>query len=144
MAFRKSSGNAGKRAADFFKKSAPESGSGKSNHIFARLLRGELSLTIAFWTFFISIPLLGWMVFSQLIFPTLDPARNTSAIIMTLWIALAPTYMTLASLALWRTAKAYTKNPSLGQLARAAAILGFIGAIAYAVLLCGAWMMLEA
>ena len=144
MAFRKSSGNAGKRAADFFKKANPESESGKSNHILARLLRGELSLTITFWTFFISIPLLGWMVFSQLIFPPLDPSCNTSAIIMTLWIIAAPAYMTLASLALWRTAKVYTKNPSIGQLARAASVLGFAAAIVYAVLLCGAWMMLSA
>ena len=142
MAFRKDTGNAGKRAADFFKKANPESKSGKSNFIFARCLRGELSLTITFWTFFISIPLLGWMVFSRLIFPTLDPSSNASATIMSLWIALAPTYMTLASLALWRTAKKYTGNPSIGQLARAAAILGFIGALVYAVLLCGAWMML--
>ena len=142
MAFRNSTKNAGQRAASLFKKVAPADNGGKSMHFLARFLRGELSLTITFWTFFISIPLLGWMVFSQLIFPGLDPAGKFSGLVMTLWILLAPAYMTVASVALWRAAKKPAVEPTKSKLARAAAVLGFIGAIIYAVLLCGAWMML--
>ncbi|MBQ8743958.1 MAG: hypothetical protein IJZ18_02085, partial [Mailhella sp.] len=85
MAFRKSTGNAGQRAAEIFKNASEYANkSSKQPSILLRLFRGEIKLILTFWTFFVSIPLFGDLVFTRLIFPLLEvtSAVGTASIFM--------------------------------------------------------------
>lgn len=140
MAFRKNSG-AGKRAANLFT-AAEALQNRKMDHIFARLFRGEVSLTLTFWTFFISIPLLAEMLFSHFLFPLVGATTTLGTLVLSLWGVVALGYMVVACVGLWRAA-AHASTPAKTQVCRAFSVLGFIASLCYSLYLYGCWLMLN-
>lgn len=142
MAFRKST-SAGKRAAELFSAS---SGVAKENirkpGFFLKLFRGDFSLILTFWTFFISIPLLGDLIFTQFIFPNLDVNSAVGTASIFVWGTLALVYLFVTSMGLWRSAQRHHGSRIWAVLAQLCAVLGFVGAVAYALMWYGSWMIL--
>ncbi len=143
MAFRKSTGNAGQRAAEIFKTATDyASESSKKPSLMLKLFRGEIKLILSFWTFFVSIPLLGDLIFSQLIFPMLDVTSAVGTAAVFVWGTLMLVYGIIASIGLWRAAKVYAGPRHWAVLSQIAAVLGIAGAVAYAVMWYATWMIL--
>lgn len=107
-----------------------------------RLLHGEFSLTITFWIFCISIPLLAHLAFSRLIFPVLDVRTWYGSTVFLLWPILTVLYAAVACTGLWRCRSRFSGNPLWPNIAGLAALLGPVGAVAYAAMLAGSWFML--
>ena len=144
MAFRKNAGDASKRAADIFKAAAGHAKeSGKKPNVLMKLFRGEIKLLLTFWTFFISLPLLGDMVFTQLIFPRLEVASSAGTAAMFVWGTFMLVYGIIASIGLWRSACRYTGPSHWALLAKACAVLGIGASVAYALMWYGSWMILS-
>lgn len=143
MAFRKNAGDASKRAADIFKAAAGHAKeSGKKPNVLMKLFRGEIKLLLTFWTFFISLPLLGDMVFTQFIFPMLEVASSEGTAAMFVWGTFMLVYGIIASIGLWRSACRYTGPSHWALLAKACAVLGMGASVAYALMWYGSWMIL--
>ena len=143
MAFRKNAGDAGKRTADIFKAAAGHAKeSGKKPNVLMKLFRGEIKLLLTFWTFFISLPLLGDMVFTQLVFPLLDVESSAGTAAMFVWGTFMLVYGIIASIGLWRSACRYTGPSHWALLAKACAVLGIGASVAYALMWYGSWMIL--
>jgi hypothetical protein len=143
MAFRKSAGSASKRAADIFNAAdghAKENG--KKPSVLMKLFKGELKLLITFWTFCISLPLLGDLIFTQLVFPLLDVESSEGTAAMFVWGTFMLVYGIIASIGLWRSACRYTGPSHWALLAKACAVLGMGASVAYALMWYGSWMIL--
>lgn len=143
MAFRKST-SASKRAAEIFSAAhSNTAGRIKAPGLLLRLFRGELPLIRTFWTFFLSIPLLGNLVFSYLVFPHLDVTSAVGTASIFLWGTLALLYMGIMSVGVWRSACRYAGPSSWAMLAKLAAVLGAAGGVAYALMWYSSWMILS-
>ena len=143
MAFRKNTGSASKRAADIFSAaSGYAKEKGKHPSLFLKLFRGELKLLVTFWTFCISLPLLGNIVFTHLVFPMLDVESAAGTAAMFLWGTFMLLYGVIASVGLWRSAGHYAGPRVWATLARLAAVLGIAASVAYALMWYGSWMIL--
>ena len=143
MAFRKNSGTASKRAADIFNAATGHAKErAKQPSLFLKLFRGEIKLLLTFWTFCISLPLLGDMLFTQLIFPMLDVESAAGTAAMFLWGTFMLLYGVIASVGLWRSAGHYAGPRVWATLARLAAVLGIAASVAYALMWYGSWMIL--
>jgi len=142
MAFHKSTG-AGKRAAELFSASSNAAkGNLKKPSFLTKLYRGEISLLLTFWTFFVSIPLLGDMIFTQLIFPHLDVTSPVGTASIFMWGTLSLVYLFITSMGLWRSAKRYSGPRIRATLAQICSVFGFAAAAAYALMWYGSWMFL--
>ena len=108
-----------------------------------RLLHGEFSLTITFWIFFVSLPLVGHLLFSRIVFPLLDIHTWYGSTVLLLWPVLVIVYAAVTCLGLWRCRTRFSGNPLWPNLAGLAALLGAAGAAAYAVMMAGSWFMLS-
>ena len=97
---------------------------------------------LTFWTFFISLPLLGDMVFTQFIFPMLDVESSEGTAAMFVWGTLMLVYGVIACIGLWRSAGRYTGPSHWALLAKACAVLGIGASAAYALMWYGSWMIL--
>lgn len=140
MAFRK---NASKRAADIFNAAAGHAKeSSKKPSVLMKLFRGELKLLVTFWTFCVSLPLLGDIIFTQLIFPLLDVESSEGTAAMFVWGTLMLVYGVIACIGLWRSAGRYTGPSHWALLAKACAVLGIGASVAYALMWYGSWMIL--
>ncbi len=142
MAFRKST-SASKRAAEIFSSASGHAKErAKAPSLLLRLFRGEVPLIRTFWTFFLSLPLLGDLVFTYLIFPMLevDSAVGTASIFM--WAAFMLVYVGIMSVGVWRSASRYAGRPLWAMLAKLAAVFGAVGAVGYALMWYGSWMIL--
>ena len=143
MAFCKSTGNAGQRAAEIFKNASEYANkSSKQPSILLRLFRGEIKLILTFWTFFVSIPLFGDMVFTHLIFPMLDVTSAVGTASIFMWGTLMLVYGIVTSIGLWRASKVYAGPRHWAVLSQVAAVLGIAGSVAYAVMWYASWMIL--
>ena len=143
MAFRKNAGSASKRAADIFKAATESAREGsKKPSILLKLFRGEIKLLITFWTFCISLPLLGNIIFTQLVFPHLDAASSVGTASMLLWGLLMMVYGIIASIGLWRSAGRYAGPRMWAILSKIFAVLGIGASVAYALMWYGSWMIL--
>lgn len=144
MAFRNNAGSASKRAADIFKAAADHAKeSGKNPSVLMKLFKGELKLIITFWTFFITLPLLGDLVFTQLIFPLLDVTSSAGTAAMFVWGTFMLAYGIIASTGLWRAACRYAGPSHWALLSKACAVLGMGASVAYAVMWYSSWMILS-
>ena len=140
MAFRK---NASKRAADIFNAAAGHAKeSSKKPSVLMKLFRGELKLLVTFWTFCVSLPLLGDIIFTQLIFPLLDVESSEGTAAMFVWGTLMLVYGVIACIGLCRSAGRYTGPSHWALLAKACAVLGIGASVAYALMWYGSWMIL--
>ena len=140
MAFRK---NASKRAADIFNAAADHAKeSSKKPSVLMKLFRGELKLLVTFWTFCVSLPLLGDIIFTQLIFPLLDVESSEGTAAMFVWGTLMLVYGVIACIGLWRSAGRYTGPSHWSLLAKACSVLGIGASVAYALMWYGSWMIL--
>lgn len=143
MAFRKSTGNASQRAAEIFKTASDyATQNSKQPSFLLRLFRGEIKLILTFWTFFVSIPLFGDMVFTHLIFPMLEVTSAVGTASIFMWGTLMLVYGIVTSIGLWRAAKVYAGPRHWAVLSQIAAVLGIAGAVAYAVMWYASWMIL--
>ena len=143
MAFRKNPGTASKRAADIFSAATGHAKEkAKQPSLFLKLFRGELKLLVTFWTFCISLPLLGNIVFTHLVFPMLDVESAAGTAAMFLWGTFMLLYGVIASVGLWRSAGHYAGPRVWATLARLAAVLGIAASVAYALMWYGSWMIL--
>ena len=143
MAFRKNAGSASKRAADIFKAATESAREGsKKPSILLKLFRGEIKLLITFWTFCISLPLLGNIIFTQLVFPHLDAASSVGTASMLLWGLLMMVYGIIASIGLWRSASRYAGPRVWAMLAKLGAVAGVCAAVVYALRWYASWMIL--
>ena len=143
MAFRKNSGTASKRAADIFSAATDHAKEkAKQPSFFLKLFRGEIKLLLTFWTFFVSLPLLGDMIFTQLIFPMLDVESAAGTAAMFLWGTFMLMYGVIASVGLWRSASCYTGPRVWAMLSKIFAVLGIGASVAYALMWYGSWMIL--
>ena len=141
MAFRK---NASKRAADIFNAAAGHAKeSSKKPSVLMKLFRGKLKLLVTFWTFCVSLPLLGDIIFTQLIFPLLDVESSEGTAAMFGWGTFMLAYGIIASIGLWRSACRYTGPSHWALLAKACAVLGMGASVAYALMWYGSWMILS-
>lgn len=134
---------AGKRAAELFTASGGDKQHAPRN-IVKKLMNGGFSLTVTFWIFCVSVPLVGHLVFTRLLFPLLDLQSWHGSTAFLVWPLLALLYGLLASLGLWRSRAHFSGNPLWANLAGLAAILGALGAAAYAVMMAASWFMLAA
>jgi hypothetical protein len=142
MAFRKST-SASKRAAEIFSSASGHARErAKAPSLLLRLYRGEVSLIRTFWTFFLSLPLLGDMIFTQFIFPMLDVESSEGTAAMFVWGTFMLVYGIIASIGLWRSACRYTGPSHWALLAKACAVLGMGASVAYALMWYGSWMIL--
>ena len=140
MAFRK---NASKRAADIFNAAAGHAKeNSKKPSVLMKLFKGELKLLVTFWTFCVSLPLLGDIIFTQLIFPLLDVESSEGTAAMFVWGTLMLVYGVIASIGLWRSAGRYAGPSPWALLAKACAVLGIGASVAYALMWYGSWMIL--
>ncbi len=145
MAFRKSAGSASKRAADIFNAAVGHAKeNGKKPSVLMKLFKGELKLLITFWTFCISLPLLGDLIFTQLVFPLLDVESSEGTAAMFVWGTFMMFYGIIASIGLWRSACRYAGPSHWALLAKACAVLGIGASVAYALMWYGSWMILAA
>ena len=145
MAFRKSAGSASKRAADIFNAAVGHAKeNGKKPSVLLKLFKGELKLLITFWTFCISLPLLGDLIFTQLVFPLLDVESSEGTAAMFVWGTFMMFYGIIASIGLWRSACRYVGPSHWALLAKACAVLGIGASVAYALMWYGSWMILAA
>lgn len=143
MAFRKNAGSASKRAADIFTAASDHAKeSGKKPSILLKLFRGEIKLLLTFWTFCVSLPLLGDLIFTHLVFPLLDVESAVGTASMFVWGTFMLVYGIIASTGLWRSAARYAGPRHWALLARLAAVLGFAASVAYALMWYGSWMIL--
>lgn len=143
MAFRKST-SASKRAAEIFSSASGHARErAKAPSLLLRLYRGEVSLIRTFWTFFLSLPLLGDLIFTHLIFPRLDVTSSVGTASIFMWAAFMLVYVGIMSVGVWRSASRYAGSPSWAMLAKLAAVLGAVGAVAYALMWYGSWMILS-
>ena len=140
MAFRK---NASSRAADIFNAAGHNEKNSKKHNVLMKLFRGELKLLVTFWTFCVSLPLLGDIVFTQLIFPLLDVESSEGTAAMFVWGTFMLFYGVIASIGLWRSACRYTGPSHWALLAKACAVLGMGASVAYALMWYGSWMILS-
>ena len=138
MAFTKK--GASRRAAELFAASDP----GKKQHsnIVLRIMRGELSLTVTFWICCISIPLVGHLLFSRVLFPIMDVHTWYGSSTFIIWAALSVLYAAVVCTGLWRSRKNYTGSRTIAELAGLFAVAGAAGAVAYAVMILTSWHML--
>lgn len=142
MAYRKST-SASQRAAEIFSAASSHAReSGKKPSLLLRLFRGEVSLTITFWTFFVSLPLLGDLVFTHLIFPHLSVSSAVGTASIFMWAAFMLVYVSIMSVGVWR-ASAHARSALWGMLAKVGAVLGVAGAVAYLFMWYGSWMILS-
>ena len=128
---------AGRRAAELF--SAAGGGNGmrpERSNVIKRLMHGEFSLTITFWTFCVSIPLVGHLLFSRIVYPALDPHTWYGSTAFLAWPLLSLLYGAVAALGLLRG------NPLWRSLAGPAAVLLAAGFALYAVMMAASWFML--
>ena len=132
---------AGKRAAELF--TAAGGTPAERRNIVLRLMHGEFSLTVTFWIGFVSIPLLGHLLFSRLLFPLLDVRTWYGSTAFVLWALLAVLYGAVVCLGLWRSRTRFTGKAVWAQLAALAAVLGMAGFLAYAAVMAGSWLMLS-
>jgi hypothetical protein len=143
MAFRKSAGSASKRAADIFTAASDHAKEqGRKPSIFLKLFRGEIKLLLTFWTFCISLPLLGNLIFTELVFPKLDVTGSVGTAAIFLWGTFMGVYGVIASVGLWRSAGRYAGPRVWSVLSRIAAVLGVGASVAYALMWYATWMML--
>ena len=134
---------AGGRAAELFSASGGKDGIPPvRNNIVKRLMHGELSLTVTFWTCCISIPLVGHLLFSRIIYPALNPHTWYGSTAFLAWPLLALLYGLIASLGLWRSRTGFHGNPLWRNLAGPAAVIFAVGFTAYAVMMAASWFML--
>ena len=138
------SGGAGKRAAELFKAAGGSNGSAPRDNFIKRLFHGGFSLTGTFWIFFVSVPLVGHLVFSRLIFPVLDVHTWYGSTVFLVWPLLALLYAGVTCTGLWRSRRTFSGNPLWPNLAGLAALLGAAGAAYYAFVIAGSWFMLSA
>lgn len=141
MAFKSRTAGAGKRAAELF--AAASSKTTSRSNIIHRLFHGEFSLTVTFWIFFVSIPLVGHLIFSRLLFPVLDVRTWYGATAFLAWPLLAVIYAAVTCMGLWRCRTRFAGNPLWPNLAGLAALIGAMGAVCYAVMIIGSWFMLS-
>ena len=142
MAFRKST-NAGARAAEVFKAASSHANeSARKPNLLLKLFRGEIKLLLTFWTFFISLPLLGDMVFTNLVFPRLDLESSVGTASVFMWGTFMLVYGVIASVGLWRSAKNYTGHSIWAVLAQACSVAGICVSVAYALMWYSSWMIL--
>ena len=143
MAFRKNSGTASKRAADIFNAATGHAKEkAKQPSLFLKLFRGEIKLLLTFWTFCISLPLLGDMAFTQLVFPLLDVESAAGTAAMFLWGTFMLLYGVIACVGLWRSASCYTGPRVWATFSKIFAVLGIGASVAYALMWYGSWMIL--
>ena len=143
MAFRKSAGSASKRAADIFTAaSGYAKEQSKKPSLFLKLFQGEIKLLITFWTFCVSLPLLGNLIFSELIFPMLDVTSSVGTAAIFLWGSFMGVYGVIASVGLWRSAGRYAGPRVWASLAKIGAVLGVGASVLYALMWYATWMML--
>ena len=143
MAFRKSTGSASKRAADIFSAAtgyAKESS--KKPSILMKLFRGDIKLMLTFWTFCVTLPLLGDIIFTNLVFPHLDAASSVGTAAMFMWGTFMLVYGVIACIGLWRSADRYAGPRHWALLSKAFAVLGIGASAAYAVMWYSSWMIL--
>lgn len=134
---------AGRRAAELFSASGGKTGlPAERTNLIKRLMHGELSLTITFWTFCVSIPLVGHLLFSRVIYPALDPHTWYGSTAFLAWPLLALLYGAVASLGLWRSRARFCGNPLWRSLAGPAAVVLAAGFALYAVMMAASWFML--
>lgn len=134
---------AGRRAAELF--SAAGGGNGmrpERSNVIKRLMHGEFSLTITFWTFCVSIPLVGHLLFSRIVYPALDPHTWYGSTAFLAWPLLSLLYGAVAALGLWRSRTGFRGNPLWRSLAGPAAALLAAGFALYAVMMAASWFML--
>ena len=112
-----SSTPAGKRAAELFTAAGGDKQHAPRN-IVKKLMNGEFSLTVTFWIFCVSVPLVGHLVFTRLIFPLLDLQSWHGSTAFLVWPLLALLYGLLASLGLWRSPRALFRQSPVGQPCR--------------------------
>lgn len=141
MAIKPVTPSAGKRAAELFTAAGGGRDKPRDNFI-KRLFHGGFSLTVTFWIFCVSVPLVAHLVFSRLIFPVLDVHTWYGSTIFLIWPALALLYAGVAYTGLWRSRTSFAGNPLWPNLAGLAALLGAAGAAVYAVVIVGSWFML--
>ena len=143
MAFRKSTGSSSKRAADIFKAASGHAKEqGKRPSLLLKLFRGEIKLLLTFWTFCVSLPLLGDMIFTQIVFPMLDVESAAGTAAMFLWGTFMLLYGIIACMGLWRSASRYTGPNVWAVLSKIFAVLGIGASVAYALMWYGSWMIL--
>ena len=143
MAFRKSAGSASKRAADIFTAASDHAREqSKKPSIFLKLFRGEIKLLLTFWTFCISLPLLGNLIFSELVFPMLDVTSSVGTASIFLWGTFMGVYGVIASVGLWRSAGRYAGPRVWAALSKVASVLGVGASVAYALMWYATWMIL--
>ena len=82
---------AGKRAAELFTASGGDKQHAPRN-IVKKLMNGEFSLTVTFWIFCVSVPLVGHLVFTRLLFPLLDLQSWHGSTAFLVWPLLALLY----------------------------------------------------
>lgn len=131
---------AGKRAAELF--TAAGGTSAHRANIVRRLMNGEVPLTITFWIFCVSIPLVAHLLFSRMVFPILDVRSWYGSTVFLLWPVLTVLYAAVVGTGLWRCRSSFTGNPLWARLAGPAAVLGMAGAVVYAAMIAGSWFML--
>ncbi|WP_418764496.1 hypothetical protein [Mailhella sp.] len=141
MAIPSRKAGAGKRAAELFTASGGQND--PRSNVIRRLYRGEFSLTVTFWIFFVSVPLVGHLVFSRLILPALDPRAWYGSTAFFVWPLLTLLYAFLTCVGLWRSRARFSGNPLWPNLAGLAALLGAVGAVAYAVMIAASWFLIS-
>lgn len=141
MAIRSGRQGAGKRAAELFTAAGGNEKAPRDNFI-KRLFHGGFSLTVTFWIFFVSVPLVGHLIFSRLLFPVLDVHTWYGSTVFLVWALLALLYAGVACTGLWRSRSSFSGNPLWPNLAGLAALLGAAGAVYYAFVIAGSWFML--
>lgn len=140
MAFRK---NASSRAADIFNAAAGHAAEqSKKSSVLLKMFKGELKLIITFWIFCISLPLLGDMLFTQLIFPLLDVESAAGTAAMFMWGSFMLFYGIIACTGLWRSASRYAGPGIWALLSKAFAVLGMGASVAYGIMWYSSWMIL--
>lgn len=143
MAFRKSAGSASKRAADIFSAASGHAKEkSKEPSILLKLFRGDIKLLLTFWTFCISLPLLGDLIFTQLVFPLLDVESAAGTASMFVWGTFMAVYGVIASIGLWRSASRYAGPRVWAILAKLGAVVGVCAAVVYALRWYASWMIL--
>jgi len=140
MANSASKTDSGRRAARLFRAAAASAEKERGTNLLARLFRGELSLTVTFWIFLVSVPATGELLFTFQLYPlAVESPQRTAIFIM--WGVLAVFYAGVACTGLWRAAgRSPRKGPAAA--ARAAAVLGMAAAVAYAARLAALWLYL--
>ena len=131
---------AGRRAAELFSALAPKKAQG--GNLVLRVMRGELSLTVTFWIFCVSVPLVAHLLFSRVIYPILDVHTWYGSSLFIIWAALSLLYGAVACLGLWRSRKNFRGSKTWADLAGLFAAAGAAVAAAYAVMILTSWHML--